>query len=75
MNILVSKILACVPWSKTYKNEKKVSCAIQDKLRQARKQDSVGNYDLDGVSFDGEALYIGGRLKDSQTYLKDSQSL
>lgn len=64
----IAKVIACIPWSKSeYKNSKRLVCSSQDGLRQARKQDVQGNYDIDGVSFDGDCLYMSGRFKDSQS--------
>lgn len=63
---LIHKVLACIPWSKSYKH-KDNPCSSQDGLRQARKQDTLGNYDIDGVSYDGDCLYMSGRWKDSQS--------
>ena len=65
---LLNKMLSMLPWCKPGTTNKLLPCSTQDGLRQARKQDMAGNYDIDGVSFDGDAIFAGGRLKDSQTY-------
>ncbi len=64
---IITKILSCIPWTRTYKLSHHLQCSSQDGLRQARKQDMAGNYDIDGVSFDGDCLYMSGRIKDSQS--------
>lgn len=40
-------------------------CSTQEGLQKARRQDQRGNYDIDGASFDGDNLYIGGRMEGS----------
>jgi hypothetical protein len=31
-------------------------------LKVARKSDQTGNYDIDGVSFDGDHIHVGGKV-------------
>lgn len=31
-------------------------------LKLARKSDQNGNYDIDGVSFDGDRIYVNGKI-------------
>jgi hypothetical protein len=34
----------------------------KDSLRVARRSDQNGNYDIDGVSFDGNHTFVNGKL-------------
>lgn len=33
-----------------------------ESLKKARRSDTKGNYDIDGVSFDGDHIYVSGRI-------------
>lgn len=42
-------------------------CSSQEELRYARKNDMLGNYDIDGMSYDGNSVFIGGRMEKPNT--------
>lgn len=65
MTSLIKKYLNFIPWLKGDCIGE--NCSSKEGLRKARKQDMAGNYDIDGVSFDGEHLYMSGRKKDADT--------
>lgn len=37
-------------------------CSSKEELRFARKNDVHGNYDIDGVSYDGNSLFVGSQF-------------
>ncbi len=39
-------------------------CSTKEQLRFARKSDVHGNYDIDGMSYDGDSLFAGGRMEE-----------
>jgi hypothetical protein len=47
----------------------KKSLKNKEGLKVARSSDQIGNYDIDGVSFDGNHIFVSGKFFNLLTYL------